>query len=157
MTHRHGHGHRNRIPHVSRRLLYACTLVLAASGLLWLSVHHWAWPTASRAAMEGLPSPWEPWLMKAHGAAMMLMLFVVGRVSSTHVMRGWRLPPGPHRRLAGGVALLVAMGLLALSGYGLYYLVPDDWRDGLGWVHAGIGGLWVLTLLVHRRLAPAAA
>jgi len=162
--------HRNRISHGQRRALYASTAVLLGTGLLWLSVHQWAWPAMSRASMEGLPSPWEPWLMKAHGAAMMAMLFLIGRLSATHVMRGLRLMspgaassphPHPHRpggqpqpqpwRKLGGISLLVQLAFLALTGYGLYYLVPDDWRDATGWVHAAIGVAWVLTLLVHRR------
>lgn len=32
--------------------------------------------------------------MKLHGAAMMVMLFMIGRISSTHVMRGLA---GPDR------------------------------------------------------------
>lgn len=140
--------HRNRISRWQRRLLYGCVTVLFVSGLLWLSVHQWGWPLMSRASMEGLPSPWEPWLMKLHGAAMMTMLFLIGRLSATHVMRGWRLPTTRKR---GGVGLLLGMGLLVLTGYSLYYLVPDDWRDADGWLHAGIGAAWVATLLVHRR------
>jgi hypothetical protein len=139
--------HRNRLSSTQRRLLYASTWLLVASGLLWLSVHQWAWPAMSRPAMEGLPSPWEPWLMKLHGAAMMLMLFLVGRLSATHVMRGWRL----HRHRMSGLAMLAGMALLTLTGYGLYYLVPDDWRDATGWAHAAIGAAWGLVLWVHRR------
>jgi hypothetical protein len=139
--------HRNRISLPQRRMLYACTAVLLLSGLMWLSVHHLAWPSASRAATEGLPSPWEPWLMRVHGAAMMLMLFLVGRLSATHVMRGWRL----HVRRKGGVAMLTGLALMALTGYSLYYLIPDDWRDVDGWVHAAVGVAWVLGLLLHRR------
>ncbi|HEX5354703.1 MAG TPA: hypothetical protein VFW93_00700 [Aquabacterium sp.] len=142
--------HRNRISRAQRRTLYAATALLALTGLMWLSVHQLAWPAMSRASMEGLPSPWEPWLMKLHGAAMMVMLFLTGRISATHVMRGWRL----KWRVADGVGLLVGLAALTLTGYSLYYLVPDDWRDANGWLHAAIGVLWVVTLLVHRRTPP---
>lgn len=142
--------HRNRLSRAQRRWLYAATGALLFSGLLWLSVHQLAWPAVSRASMEGLPSPWEPWLLKVHGAAMMVMLFMTGRISATHVMKGWRL----HWRVRDGVALLAGLALLALSGYSLYYLIPDIWRDANGWVHAGIGTAWVALLLFHRRKAP---
>ncbi len=141
---------RNRLSRAQRRWLYASATVLVLTGLMWLSVHQLAWPAMSRASMEGLPSPWEPWLMKLHGAAMMVMLFMIGRISSTHVMRGMRL----HWRVRDGIGLLVGAGLLALSGYSLYYLIPDDWRDANGWVHAAIGILWTVTLLWHRRRPP---
>lgn len=141
---------RNRLSHAQRRLLYASTAALVSTGLMWLSVHQLAWPVMSRASMEGLPSPWEPWLMKLHGAAMMVMLFMIGRISSTHVMRGLRL----HWRVRDGLGLLVGAALLALTGYSLYYLIPDDWRDANGWVHAAIGIVWTATLLWHRRRPP---
>lgn len=139
--------HRNRISLAQRRTLYLCLAVLLLTGVAWLSVHHLAWPVASRAAMEGLPSPWEPWLMRVHGAAMMLMLFLIGRLSATHVMRGWRL----RLRRKGGIAMLTGLALMALTGYSLYYLIPADWRDANGWIHAAIGLAWTLGLLVHRR------
>lgn len=141
---------RNRLSRAQRRLLYASTAALVLTGLMWLSVHQLAWPVMSRASMEGLPSPWEPWLMKLHGAAMMVMLFMIGRISSTHVMRGLRL----HWRVRDGIGLLVGAALLALTGYSLYYLIPDDWRDANGWVHAAIGIGWTATLLWHRRRPP---
>ncbi|MBI3382367.1 MAG: hypothetical protein HY019_10220 [Aquabacterium sp.] len=141
---------RNRLSRAQRRLLYASTAALVLTGLMWLSVHQLAWPVMSRASMEGLPSPWEPWLMKLHGAAMMVMLFMIGRISSTHVMRGLRL----HWRVRDGLGLLVGAALLALTGYSLYYLIPDDWRDANGWVHAAIGIVWTVTLLWHRRRPP---
>lgn len=142
--------HRNRLSRTQRRLLYVATLALAGTGWLWLSVHWLAWPAASRAAMEGLPSAWEPWLMKVHGAALMLMIFLAGRLSATHVMRGWRL----HWRMGDGVALLVGLALLTLTGYSLYYLVPEAWRDADGLLHAAIGTLWTAVLVFHRRPPP---
>jgi hypothetical protein len=56
---------------------------------------------------------------------------------------------GRHRRT--GIVIIAALLLLALSGYGLYYLVPDAWRDGVGLVHAAIGVLCGVLLLWHRR------
>jgi hypothetical protein len=141
------HFPRNTMPRWQRRLLDGTVWLLTASGLLWLSVHQWGWPTMARAQMEGLPSPWEPWLMKLHGAAVIAMLFVAGRVSATHVMRGWRL----HRGRRSGLVMLLGLALLTLTGYALYYLVPEDWRDPTGWVHTGVGAAWALGLLWHRR------
>jgi hypothetical protein len=140
-------SHRNTMPPWQRRLLDGSVLALTVSGLLWLSVHQWAWPAMARPPMEGLPSPWEPWLMKFHGAAVMAMLFVAGRLSAIHVVRGWRL--GLARR--SGVLMLAGLALLTLSGYALYYLVPEDWRDPTGWLHTALGVAWAAGLLWHRR------
>jgi hypothetical protein len=133
-------SHRNTMSPWQRRLLDAGIAVLTLTGLLWLAVHQWGWPAVARAPIEGLPSPWEPWLMKLHGAAVMLIIFVSGRLSATHVLRGWRL--GLARR--SGVFMLIGLALLTLSGYALYYLVPEDWRDPTGWVHTAVGALWAV-------------
>lgn len=142
------HPHR---PHALRPWLrwsiYCLTLALVLSGGMWLVVHFLNWPAASRPALDGLPSPWESPLMKAHGAAMLAMIFFIGRLSGTHVLLGWRI----HKRVWDGVAVLVLFGLLAGSGYGLYYWIPDDWRDGLGLIHGAVGCLTVLMLIYHRR------
>lgn len=137
----------NPLPNWQRRAGYVVLLALLLSGLTWLTVHFLHWPAASRPAMEGLPSPWEAGLMRVHGAAAMAALFVFGALTSTHMIRGWRM----KRRLPSGVAVLSFAALLVLSAYGLYYLVPDDWRDGLGLMHAGAGISVTLALLWHRR------
>lgn len=142
----------NPLPGWLRRLGYAVLAALLLSGLGWLAVHFLAWPPASRAALEGLPSPWEPWLMRVHGAAAMAALFVFGALTSTHVIRGWRM----KRRLPSGLSLLALLSVLVLSSYALYYLVGDDQRDALGLVHAGVGAGVVAVLLWHRRRRAAA-
>ncbi len=139
----------NTMPRWQRRALYLTVALLTASGLLWLCVHWLAWPTASRAALEGLPSPWEPWLMKLHGLGGVLVLLLTGRLSGIHLMKGWRM----HWRRGEGLALFALLGGLALSGYALLYLVPETWRDGLGLGHAAVGAAMAVLLWWHRRLA----
>ncbi len=127
--------------------VYLCAAVLAVTGGVWMSVHFCGWPGIARAALPGLPSPWEPLLMKLHGAATLAVLFFVGALSATHVVRGWRL--GARRQ--SGMLTLALGALLVLTAYALYYLVPDERRDLLGWWHAGLGAAWLGALWVHRR------
>lgn len=141
----------NTMPRWQRRALYLTVALLTASGLLWLCVHWLAWPQASRATMEGLPSPWEPWLMKLHGLGVLLVLLLTGRLSGVHLMKGWRM----HWRRGEGVALFALLGGLALGGYALLYLVPETWRDGLGLAHAAMGVGMAVLLWWHRRSAAA--
>jgi hypothetical protein len=137
----------NPMPAWQRRAVYGALAVLMASGGLWLAVHHLAWPAMARAEMEGLPSPWEHWLMRVHGLGVFTMLFMVGRVSGVHLVRGWRLA----KRRATGATMLSLVGLLAMGGYGLYYFVPDEWRDGWGLMHAALGLLCAAMIWWHRR------
>lgn len=137
----------NPLPNWQRRFGYGVLFALLLSGLIWLVVHFLAWPAASRAALDGLPSPWEPWLMRVHGAAAMLALFLSGALTSTHVIRGWRM----KRRLPSGVTLLAVLALLVLTSYALYYVVSDSGRDTLGLVHAATGVGAVALLWWHRR------
>lgn len=143
------HRQRNVMPRWQRGLLLACFAWLALSGGFWLSVHFLGWPVMARATMEGLPSPWEHPLMQLHGLGVFVMLFMAGRVSVLHVKRGWRLQ---RQRFTGGV-MVSSLAVLALSGYALFYLVPDDWRDQLGLVHAVVGFVCTAMLLWHRRHA----
>lgn len=130
-----------------RRTIHTLMLALLLSGGLWMCVHFLAWPAMARASLEGLPSPWEAPLMKLHGAAMLGMVFIVGRLSGTHVLLGWRI----KQRVWDGMALLVLLGGLAVSGYVLYYWVPDAWRDTLGLVHGLTGLSAAAGLWYHRR------
>jgi hypothetical protein len=139
----------NNMPRWQRTMLYLTVILLTASGVLWSCVHWLAWPETSRAAMDGLPSPWEPWLMKLHGVGVVLVLLLTGRISGVHLVKGWRM----RWRRGEGVALLAVLGGLTLGGYALLYLVPDNWRDTLGLVHSAMGALMVALLWWHRRAA----
>ncbi len=140
-------AHRNTMPRGQARLLLALALLLVCSGGLWMLVHWLHWPAAAQAAMAGMPSPWESGLMRLHGGTMMLMLIMAGRVSATHAQRGWRL----RQRRRGGLWMVFSLATLALTGYALFYWVPDEQRDLVGLVHGGLGLLWALSLLWHRR------
>ena len=68
-----------------------------------------------------------------------------------HVRYGWR-----YRMSRGsGAVVLTVISLLALSGYGLYYLVDDDlraWTSLTHWI-TGLAAIAVLSLhvLLARR------
>ncbi len=125
-----------------RRVLLASAWSLLLSGVAWLPIHHlWG------AGAGELPSPLEPWLMRWHGLAVLTGLFALGLVSAGHVPRGWRA----RRQRASGLVLCILWGLLALSGYGLSYLVSERWRGALGWAHAGAGMLAFAVGALHAR------
>lgn len=149
MTRHLPHLHRhNGLPHWLRALLYTSALLLLVTGAVWLAVHYIAGAGAGE-----LPHPLEAWTMRVHGFAAFFALFVFGSLAGAHIPQGWRMS-GRHRwaqQRGSGVALCSVAVLLALTGYLLYYFAPEAVRPALGWIHAGIGILMAMLVLLHRR------
>ena len=136
----------HRLAGWQRRLLYLAGLVLLATGAAWLLIHY------SRAP-DALPSPAEPWLMRAHGLGAFAGLFVLGALAASHVSRGWRLAErrGWRAQRRTGLVLGGLSVALVLTGYLLYYFAPENLRPALGWIHSGLGIAMALFIVTHRR------
>lgn len=141
------HQRHYAMPRWQRRALYGGMSLLLATGVMWLLVHFLSWPAVAQPALEGLPSPWEPWLMRLHGLGTFVILFISGSLLTSHVIKAW---PFAHRRTSGSW-VLAALATLALSGYALYYFLPDLWRDAVGLAHAGTGLTCAALLAAHQR------
>ena len=131
-----------------RRGLQATALALLCSGGGWLLAHY-----LFGAGAGELPHPAEPWLIKLHGLAAFIALFLFGALAAAHIPQGWRLTSRPRHaaRRGSGVALCVLGGLLVLSGYLLYYFAPEALRPALGWAHAAVGLAMAGLALRHGR------
>lgn len=125
-----------------RRVVDASGLLLLITGVAWWALH-WGWG----AGAGELPHPAEAWLMRLHGAGVLLGLYAVGLVSAQHAAAGWRM----RRQRVSGSLLLTTAAALALSGYALYYWVPEDWRPPVGHAHTAVGLLIAAALVWHRR------
>ena len=55
-------------------------------------------------------------MLKAHGAAAMLVLVLIGTLLPMHVKFAWRA----RRNLRTGLSILGVFGFLVLTGYALY-------------------------------------
>lgn len=147
----HDHHLRPRRPvrpsHRQRQAIYLVTALLLGSGLVWLLAHY-ALPLPEDAARH----PAEPWAMRLHGAATLLGMAVFGGVWGNHVLGAWERE---RHRLSGGTMVGLWLGL-ALSGYGLYYLADEGWRELADWAHIALGLVLPLGLAVHvlRVTAP---
>jgi peptidoglycan/LPS O-acetylase OafA/YrhL len=129
-------------------MLYAAGGLLLASGVLWLALHY-----SVGAGTGELPHPLEAWAMRVHGLAGFVALFMLGVLAAAHVPHGWRI--SGRLRWAGqrrsGAVLCALGGLLAFSGYLLYYFAPEGVRPALGWAHTIIGVGMALLAASHRR------
>jgi hypothetical protein len=123
-------------------LLTVCAL-LWLSGALWLLLH-WLFPAHNE--FGALPNAGEAPLMRVHGLAAIVAVFLFGWVASGHVLVRWWT--GANR--ISGLWLLVCAGLLVVSGYALYYS-SGALHASASLVHSVLGILAIIAALVHWR------
>lgn len=120
---------RNRQHPVVRALIYAVTLALVATGLLWQL-------DLERAL-----------LMKIHGAAAMASMVLFGALLARHVPCGWK----QRANRSSGATLLAAALSLLVSGYALYYAGSESLRGFASQAHFWIGVAFAVVLGFHLR------
>lgn len=125
---------------MQRRLLYTVFGILLATGVYWALVHYLGFP----------PNPGEPLLMKLHGGAAMIALVLVGGLLYAHVPAGWN----ERRSRVTGSAMLATCGLLAITGYLLYYTGDEAARAFSSYVHLAIGLALPIALALHLAVKP---
>ena len=74
-------------------------------------------------------------MLSLHGMSAGLAVFLLGTVAVGHIRVGWIL----RKNRLSGVVNVVTLGLLAMTGWGLYY-GPEELRDATVLLH------WVLGL-----------
>jgi hypothetical protein len=129
-----------RLERWHRTVMYGVMALLSVSGMLWLAAHYW-FPVNNEFGAN--INPLEPWSIKLHGAAAMGALFFVGSLLNSHIRRAHKT----RRNFYSGWSMIVLLGTLTLSGYGLYYLTSETSRplwSNLHW----IGGLTLPALLI---------
>lgn len=128
--------------------------VITTYGLLWLSGCYWLvlhYFFARPSDFGPVSHPWEPLLLRIHGWIAVGGVFLLGWVTARHVSDLW---PQTIKRVSG-IAMASVAGVLAISGYGLYY-TTDGLHNASALVHETIGALAVLFALTHwRRHRPA--
>lgn len=123
-------------------LLISSGVLLWLSGGVWLLLHYFG-------RVEGdfgfQTNPWEPWMLRLHGAALIPMLLGVGTLFVAHIPKGWRV----KRQRVAGISLTVFLGLLVISGYLLYYVGSKDARAWISIIHWVVGLALPLVFLWH--------
>ena len=91
--------------------------------------------------------------MRLHGAGVIGFLVVFGALVPGHVVQNWRQRVNRY----SGLIVVLIVTALALSGYGLYYLVDDRQRVVTSALHWLVGLTASVALTVHvvlgKRLA----
>lgn len=138
-----------RLKPVHRRLLYSVVALLFLTGAAWA---YWNFFVPLPGDFERSA---EAWALKIHGAAAMAILVLVGMLLTGHVRFAWRA----SRNRGNGWLFLAAFGILALTGYGLYYAGGESLRVWTSWIHLSVGLALPLLLILHiwlgKRTRPA--
>ena len=122
--------------------LYSTLIVVFLTGVAWAGLHYFV---RREGEFGPVIHPLEPWSLKLHGAAAMLILIVLGTLVPLHVRGAWLQK---RNRVSGG-GLFVFFGLLTLTGYGLYYFGGETLRAWTSWLHLGLGVLLPAVLVLH--------
>jgi hypothetical protein len=126
-----------------RRWLYSVSIVLFLSGAAWTWANRLDDAGQAGDALRLLKT----WLLKAHGFAALGFVLVLGTLLPGHVRRAWQA--GKNR--ANGAFFLTAVSLLTLSGYTLYYLGDETWRNATSKFHLWVGLAAPILLIWHIR------
>lgn len=133
-----------RLPRWQRRAVYASVAVLGLTGLGWLGVHFFA-----AQADDGLAhSAAKLWAIRAHAAAALCTLVMVGSLMPLHMRAAWHT----RKNRVSGAVVAGVMLLLALTGYALGYAPEGLARQWSAWSHWAVGAASPLALLVHVLL-----
>lgn len=131
-----------RLQPLHRRLTEGVLLVLALSGAIWLALHWLADPDCEAPACA---IAWLRPTLALHGAAAMVALLLVGSVLERHVLQAWR----EGRNRVAGAFVLGFTAVLALTGWGLYYLGGELARDIASDLHSVLGLAIVPVFVLH--------
>lgn len=130
-----------RLPRWQRWSTHIAFLVCALSGIIYFSVHTLHWGEAFVPAYDTL---------RIHGLSTYFVLMGFGAVLPGHIRAAWNA----KRNRNTGIAMIVLMAALAVSGLGLYY-GSEEMRDAVLWLHwiiaAVIIGAFPLHLILGRR------
>lgn len=131
-----------RLGPLHKALIYGLTIALMVTGLMWL-VPHFLLASDGHFGQH----PLEAWALRLHGAAAMGFLVALGSMLPVHVRRAWQI----RRNMRTGITMLVAIVVLIVSSYALYYASSEDLRPWISTLHWALGLVLIPFLLLHDR------
>lgn len=131
-----------------RMILYATALALFLSGVAWELFDRFV---TVASAIGPVKHPAEGWVLRVHGAAALISVFVCGHLYASHVRPAWR----SRRKRGSGLTVSAVIVALIVTGYLLYYVGGDELREWVAGTHLWIGVAAPLPFVFHLfRKAP---
>ena len=113
------------------------------TGALWVLLHYFF---MGEGPFGPVPHPLEFWSLAGHGAFAFGSLWLFGLLWGVHIPPGWRLV---RRRWTGGI-MFAFFAWYTVSGYLLYYLGGEEWRETTILLHWTSGLAAPIPFLIHR-------
>lgn len=126
-----------------RSWIYAVALAVWCTGAVWLWFHYFV-KSVDSLGFE-VPHPVEKWSLIAHALVSSYAIWWFGTLWNDHIKAGWK---AGVQRWSGGT-LVGFVSWLAMTGYPLYYIVNDTWRDRVSLLHWTMGLGAVAAFLLH--------
>lgn len=124
-----------------KKMLYGAAAFLWLTGIVWL---YFKYGVKHEDEFGIQTSPWQNVSLKLHGAGAILFLIIFGAILF-HIPPGWR----NKSQRSTGVFLLSVCIVLILTGWGLYYLGNENWRNISSLVHCILGTILPLMIFFH--------
>jgi hypothetical protein len=124
-----------------RWTLYGVSLAVFVSGAAW------AWADRLQEAGSLTWAGLKPGLLTVHGLSAVIFVLLLGSLLPGHVRRAWHA----RKNRLNGAWFLSAVTVLTVSGYALYYLGNEAWRNATAQLHLWLGFVAPGLLFWHIR------
>ena len=88
---------------------------------------------------------WQYPVLQIHGAMAFLMMVGFGFVLGAHIPKSWKT----KQKRKTGILLIAMPSFLMVTGYLLYYVAEDVFREWVEYAHLAIGFLLPISLTFH--------
>ncbi|OUS11888.1 hypothetical protein A9Q89_07520 [Gammaproteobacteria bacterium 53_120_T64] len=122
--------------------LYALFAMAWCSGMSFFVLKTWFVLDGEFGPMR---HPWQFSVLQIHAAAAFAMMLGFGFLLGAHVQYTWKL----QRARIPGMVLVTLLSMLMISAYLLYYIVHDDFREILEYLHLALGFFLPVALIAH--------
>lgn len=126
-----------------KSLLTVSLLLLGISGVAWLIADFYGSDFTNYLSYEV-----KSYSMKIHGAVAMLFLILVGTLIRDHVLAGISL----KKNQKSGLPLIIICLILIITGYLLYYLGDEVWRNYTSIIHSVLGLIFIFVFFFHSKV-----